>query len=134
MKLLKLFIAIVVAATIAGCSGNNDSPKPAGDSLAVAAADTVKPAGQDMNSVDLSNVPDDVRPMLKEIQVCLAAAVDNSTSSEEGIALMKKCEQSVRDKFKAQLAKDPKFEKYFNEQGQQIYNIEKIRLKQKYSK
>jgi hypothetical protein len=97
----------------------------------------VLPDNQDSQSTeqepDINSAPDEAKPMINDIIGCLKTAVDNAKSHDEGIAALRICEKDIREKYKDKLTGNEKFERYFEEYGQMLYNKEKIRLKQKFN-
>ncbi len=133
---MKTAITIVLGSILMliACSGEKGSQndKPA-DSVAKVTQEG-KTSDNGVISLDPEKVPAEMKQAVDEISNCLKSAVDNAGSAQDGLQAMKACEIAIRERFKDQLEKEPAFAKYFDEIGEQIYNSEKIRLKEKFAK
>lgn len=131
MKTISITILLIMLA-IAACSEKkpDTEQKPADTTAQVANKDngTVTP----VQSFDMAKAPEEAKPMLNDIASCLKSAVDNAKTPDDGFQALRACEQVLKEKYKEKIEKDPAFAKYFDEYGQEMYNKEKIRLKEKF--
>jgi hypothetical protein len=134
MKTIGISTALLVIFFVLACSEKKEEQLPKQQDTTVQATDNNQAGQATQQEPDINSAPEEAKPMINDIIECLKTAVDNAKSNDEGMTALRICEKVIRDKYKDKLTGNEKFERYFEEYGQMLYNKEKIRLKQKFNK
>lgn len=134
MKTFGITTALLVSFFVLACSEKKEELLPKQQDTTTISTNNNQVGQATEQEPDINSAPDEAKPMINDIIECLKTAVDNSKSHDEGMTALRICEKVIRDKYKDKLTGNEKFEGYFEEYGQMLYNKEKIRLKQKFNK